>query len=459
MSELQNLIEETYEKAKKGRWDRVLPEWKDIPLIAFRCSRYQKESSGWTFLHLAAYFGHEIACRELIRLGASVNRLSREGKTAADVAEEKGHTALADLLRRAFEYIRVGSYKKSLKDFPEKERQLWNLFERVPFELQIAKPNVTSDEVLKLLDYPSYFDLTNQPLPDNREGILEKLSSERMIIRKDGGMYDITNLGGIIFAKDLNSFDRIARKAIRVVVYNNANRVETIREQTGLKGYGVGFEGAMSFINNLLPENEIIDNALRKSVRLYPEIAIRELVANAIIHQDFTIRGTGPMIEIFSDRIEVSNPGIPLIDPLRFIDEPPQSRNEALASFLRRINICEERGSGVDKVIFQVEFNQLPAPEFSVTSNHTKATLFAHKDFAEMDKLDRIRACYQHACLRYVSNDFLTNKSLRERFSIAKKNHSMASRIIADTVEKKLIKHHDPDSQSKKNAKYIPFWG
>jgi predicted HTH transcriptional regulator len=414
MSELQNLIEETYEKAKKGRWDRVLPEWKDIPLIAFRCSRYQKESSGWTFLHLAAYFGHEIACRELIRLGASVNRLSREGKTAADVAEEKGHTALADLLRRAFEYIRVGSYKKSLKDFPEKERQLWNLFERVPFELQIAKPNVTSDEVLKLLDYPSYFDLTNQPLPDNREGILEKLSSERMIIRKDGGMYDITNLGGIIFAKDLNSFDRIARKAIRVVVYNNANRVETIREQTGLKGYGVGFEGAMSFINNLLPENEIIDNALRKSVRLYPEIAIRE---------------------------------------------PPQSRNEALASFLRRINICEERGSGVDKVIFQVELNQLPAPEFSVTSNHTKATLFAHKDFAEMDKLDRIRACYQHACLRYVSNDFLTNKSLRERFSIAKKNHSMASRIIADTVEKKLIKHHDPDSQSKKNAKYIPFWG
>jgi predicted HTH transcriptional regulator len=360
---------------------------------------------------------------------------------------------------KGIEYIRVGSYKKSLKDFPEKERQLWNLFERVPFELQIAKPNVTSDEVLKLLDYPSYFDLTNQPLPDNREGILEKLSSERMIIRKDGGMFDITNLGGIIFAKDLNSFDRIARKAIRVVVYNNANRVETIREQTGLKGYGVGFEGAMSFINNLLPENEIIDNALRKSVRLYPAIAIRELVANAIIHQDFTIRGTGPMIEIFSDRIEVSNPGIPLIDPLRFIDEPPQSRNEALASFLRRINICEERGSGVDKVIFQVEFNQLPAPEFSVTSNHTKATLFAHKDFAEMDKLDRIRACYQHACLRYVSNDFLTNKSLRERFSIAKKNHSMASRIIADTVEKKLIKHHDPDSQSKKNAKYIPFWG
>ncbi len=103
MSELQNLLAQTYVQAKIGHWDRVLSEWRDIPLIAYRCSRYQKESSGWTFLHQAAYFGHEIACRELIRLGSSVRRLSLDGKTAADVAQEKGHTALAALLLRAFQ--------------------------------------------------------------------------------------------------------------------------------------------------------------------------------------------------------------------------------------------------------------------------------------------------------------------------------------------------------------------
>lgn len=356
------------------------------------------------------------------------------------------------------EYIRVGTYKYPLKQFPEKERQLWRLFERVPFELQAAKADISSDEVLRILDYPAYFDLTSQPLPDNRDGILDKLSSEKMITPKDGGVYDITNLGGIMFARDLNAFDRIARKAIRVVVYKDSSRVETKREQTGVKGYGAGFEGAISFINTLLPENEVIDQALRKNVRMYPEIAIRELVANAIIHQDFTIRGTGPMIEIFSDRIEITNPGLPLIDTLRFIDEPPQSRNEALAAFMRRINICEERGSGIDKVIFQVEVFQLPPPEFSVTSSHTKAILYAHKEFAEMDRDDRTRACYQHACLRYVSNTFLTNTSLRERFSIAKKNYSMASRIITDTIEKGLVKRYDPDNTSKKHAKYVPFW-
>jgi predicted HTH transcriptional regulator len=359
---------------------------------------------------------------------------------------------------KAIEYIRIGTYKKPLKQFPEKERLLWNLFENIPFEMQSAKSDVTSDQVLKLLDYPAYFDLTDQPLPDNREGILARLISEKMIIARDGGVYDITNLGGIMFAKDINLFDRIGRKAARVIVYKGKNRIETVREQLEVKGYGSGFESVISFIKTLLPENEFIDQAFRKNVRMYPEIAIRELVANALIHQDFTIRGTGPMIEIFSDRMEITNPGTPLIDTLRFIDEPPQSRNEALASFMRRINICEERGSGIDKVIFQVELFQLPAPNFIVTSNHTKSILYAHKSFADMEKSDRIRACYQHACLRYVSNNFMTNTTLRERFSIEKKNYSMASRIIADTLEKNLIKRHDPENLSKKQFKYVPFW-
>ena len=79
----------------------------------------------------------------------------------------------------------------------------------------------------------------------------------------------------------------------------------------------------------------------RNEARMYPEIAIRELVANTIIHQDFKEKGTGPMVEIFKDRIEFTNPGLPLITTNRFIDEY-QSRNEILASFMRKIGICEE---------------------------------------------------------------------------------------------------------------------
>ena len=90
--------------------------------------------------------------------------------------------------------------------------------------------------------------------------------------------------------------------------------------------------------------------ALRKEVKMYPELAVREL-KQCNYNQDFYETGMGPMVEIFDDRIEITNPGKPLISTLRLIDHSPKSRNERLASFMRRIGICEERGSGIDKVI------------------------------------------------------------------------------------------------------------
>lgn len=355
------------------------------------------------------------------------------------------------------EFIRVGSYKKRLKEHPEKERELWRIFEQKTFESLPAVECVSDEEVLRLLDYPSLFDLLRINLPDNRNGILNRLSEEGIIIPCDAGGWNITNMGAILFAKNLDDFSKLCRKAVRVIVYKNNSRLETIREQSGKKGYAAGFEGLIGFINNLLPANEVIEQALRKDVPMYPELAVRELVANAIIHQDFFIRGTGPMIEIFTDRMEITNPGSPLVRTERFLDCPPKSRNESLASFLRRAGICEERGSGVDKVVFQTEYYQLPAPVFEVIDDHTRAILFAHKPFQAMEKDDRVRACYLHACLKHVNREFMTNTSLRQRFGIEAKNSAIASRIIRDTIEEGLIRLYDSKA-SPKYRKYIPFW-
>jgi predicted HTH transcriptional regulator len=213
----------------------------------------------------------------------------------------------------------------------------------------------------------------------------------------------------------------------------------------------------IDFVNALLPRNEVVGKALRKEVPMYPEPAIRELIPNALIHQDFSVTGAGPMIEIFSDRMEITNPGLPLMKTERFLDTPPRSRNEALASFMRRVGICEERGSGVDKVVFQTEQYQLPAPLFETPEESTRAVLFAHKALKEMDRADRSRACYLHACLRYVERNPMTNSTLRDRLGISEPNKAMASRIIADAVKDGLIKPEDP-KQGKKYASYIPFW-
>lgn len=355
------------------------------------------------------------------------------------------------------EFIRVGSYKKKLKDHPEKARKIWNKRNEYSFEKGLAMKDVSADEVLKILDYPSYFALMNLPLPDNKLGILERFIEEDIIVRQKD-KYHITNLGAILFAHNLSKFDRLDRKSVRVIIYKGNNRIKTIKEQVGVRGYATGFEGLINYINDQLPSNEEIGKAFRREVKMYPELAIRELVANALIHQDFNQGGNGPMIEIFNNRIETTNPGKPLISTLRFIDHSPQSRNEKLAYFMRRMNICEERGSGIDKVVNAIEDYQLPAPNFIADDDYLRVIIYSYKTLRQMDREDKIRACYQHCCLKYVSSDYMTNQTLRERFNIEEKNYSTASRIIADTISAGLIKDYDPGSKSKKYAKYIPAW-
>ena len=355
------------------------------------------------------------------------------------------------------EFIRVGSYKQKLKDHSQLERELWRIFDATPFEELKAVERISGPQVLSMLDYPSYFELLQQTLPADQNKILSRLEEERMIAPNQAGGWDITNLGGILFAKNLDAFKGLSRKAMRVIVYDGKGRVKTTREQVGRKGYASGFEGLIDFLDAFLPRNEVIGKALRKDVPMYPEPAIRELVANALIHQDFSVTGSGPMIEIFADRMEITNPGLPLVKTERFLDTPPRSRNEDLAAIMRRVGICEERGSGVDKVVFETEYYQLPAPLFETVEGSTRAVLFAYQSLNDMDLTDKVRACYLHACLRFVERNPMTNSSLRERFGIQEKNSAIASRIIRDTIQDELIRPYDPN-QSKKYAKYVPFW-
>ena len=352
-------------------------------------------------------------------------------------------------------FYSIGSYK--LKDYPEKERELWRVFEKIPFEKEIAAENMSAEDVLHLLNYPEYFRLMNQPLPADRTGILKKLKADDMIVASRSENWDITNLGAVLFARKLSDFSHLKRKVVRVIQYKGVFKYETIVEEVSEQGYAVGYDSLIKTIMQLIPSHEKIEGAFRKKVSMLPELAIRELVANMIIHQDFHSKGTSVMVELFDDRIEMTNPGASLVETERWLDMPPKSRNELLASFMRRINICEERGSGIDKVLKAAEFGLLPAPIFRVVGDHTLVVLFAYKALKDIEKSERIRACYMHATLMYVQHSPMTNATLRERFSVDSKNSAVVSRIIADTIDAKFIRCQD-NSVGKKARKYVPFW-
>jgi len=322
--------------------------------------------------------------------------------------------------------------------------------------LQVARENFSESDVIRLLDTQSYYDLQSLPYPASRDSVIERFQHEKFILYD--GQFSITNLGAILFAKQLDGFSGLFRKAPRIVVYEGTSKLAKSRLiGPGTKGYAIGFEALVEVLNSLIPANEIVESALRREFKMFPKVAIRELIANALIHQDFNEVGASVTIELYSDRIEISNPGKSIISPDRFIDGY-QSRNEKLADVMRRLGICEEQGKGIDKVIAFAEGYQLPAPDFREGERNTIAVMYAYKSFDEMDGKDRVRACYQHCVLRWVMNQKMTNQSLRERFKLPENKADVASKIIRDAIEQGRIKADDPANTSKRYARYVPHW-
>lgn len=314
------------------------------------------------------------------------------------------------------------------------------------------------DDIVALLDTQAFFDLLKTPYPTQRSGVLERLASEGLIHLSSKGRWSVRNLGAILFAKNLTEFSlELTRKAPRVIFYSGANKLVTRADHTELKGYAASFESLVALVHSSAPRNRFVEEAVREEVKMFPIQALRELIANALIHQDFNVSGSSVMIEMYDDRVEISNPGLPPIEVSRFIDEY-RSRNERLADLMRRMGICEEKGSGVDKVVAAAETYQLPAPDFRVGAHRTTAVLFSHQDFHEMGKADRIRACYQHCCLLYVSNKRMSNQSLRDRFRLPEAKTSVVSAVIGTTKEAGLIKLDDSETASTRYARYLPIW-
>lgn len=359
---------------------------------------------------------------------------------------------------RGKEYIRVGPHTKPLGKHPEIEQRLWRSLEYTAFEVRTAKSNLNFSTAMSLIDLDAYYELERVSRPQNHEAVRDGLVSAGVVKSSMDDQWQITNFGSLLYAKRLSDFGRLERKSIRVIQYEGTSRVRARQEKEFRGGYAVSFLEVLEYISALLPASEVIEkNGLRMDGHLFPMLAIRELVANAVIHQDLSAVGQGPMVEIFDDRIEISNPGIPLLDPMRFIDGAPRSRNERLARAMRLHGFCEERGSGWDKVAFEVEFHQLPSPEVSVDNKTTKVVLFAPKPLRDMDKMEKIRATYQHACLNYVSNNPTNNESVRQRFGMNKNQSPQASKIIRDSLDEGAIVAYDP-TVGVKSLRYVPFW-
>ena len=355
------------------------------------------------------------------------------------------------------EYIRVGEVTKKLTDVPALAHSLWSILVRSVFEEQIVAERVPIDDVFATLDWESYLRLTGAPECLDRDTILGRLEAAKLVAQCDAGGWNVTNLGAILFARKLSEFESLKNRTVRVVRYDGLGRgADIIEQRQGNIGYAAGFEGLLAYINRQLTK-EVVGDALREQQRMLPTPAVRELVANALIHQDFLIEGASPIVHIFEDRIEIANPGRPLLDPNRFVGGEPDTRNPELSELMRRCGVCERLGRGVGKAVEALEAWHLPAPRYDTSDRFTRVVLHGPRDISDMTRDQRIWACYLHACLQLVNSKSMTNSSLRQRFGLDESKRSLVSRVISDTIEGGWILVRDSESGSKRRD-YVPYW-
>jgi len=318
-----------------------------------------------------------------------------------------------------------------------------------------SKSGLSSAEVFQLLDVVACHRMLRRQLSTSQSENLRVLA-DLGLIEEYHDRYDVLRIGALLLANNLTDFPEVGYKSFRVLVYDGVGKTKSRLDQRWNKGYAIGFNDLATLVGTLLPQNEILKDSLRVELKAVPEDALRELIANAMVHQDFSISGTEPRVEIYSNRIEVSNPGEPIIDTVRFVDGD-RSRNEHLGVVARKLGLCEQRGSGVDSIISLIEAHQLPAPDFRRHFGRTVAISFFPKPFEEMTSEERVRACYWHCALCFVKGPAMTNSTLRNRFRLSESLITTVSRIIQAAEDAGLIKRADSGGKGK-NARYIPAW-
>lgn len=354
-------------------------------------------------------------------------------------------------------YVREGSHTKLILKLPETQKKLWTLLNTRNHETAPVASDLTIEQAMSHIDIAAMASMMRLPMPTSIEAAADLLVKTKVLRLQSDGLYAITLMGGLLFARDLTEYDLLMSRTVRIVRYDGASRSRIQRQFECKKGYAVQFDELMNYISLLLPSEERIVNGIMTTFTAYPPDAIREIVVNAMMHQDLTDPARHILVEIFDGRVEVSNPGRLLVDPLRIVDWMPEERNRQVGVLMRSMRMCESLGSGWDRIVELCEDMYLPAPDIETEETYTKVILRDRIPFTDMSRKDRIWATYLHACRMHESGSPITNATLRNRFGLDADSTSAVSRVLTWTGDEGLIKQVDDDG-GKRNRRYVPFW-
>ncbi|MBQ3413321.1 putative DNA binding domain-containing protein [Candidatus Saccharibacteria bacterium] len=355
-------------------------------------------------------------------------------------------------------WIRIGSNTTELKNYPSIEREIWQKVLSYDFEADVAEPNLDRARVEELLDFDAMYNMRTRGTSVERDALFEEAVSCGMVIANKDSTYSITNLGALLYARNLADFRNLVNKTLRIIEYNGDSKIETRYEERMQGGYLVEFDKAYRIIlERLVDHEEIGEDGIRKKVYRLPYVAVRELLANALMHQDFTVGGLHPMVEIFSNRVEFTNAGSLLVPDNRLVDFPPRTRNEGMAREFYNVSVSESRGTGWDKIAVVSPVFGCPTPQLEKLEGSIRVTLMERRGLKDMTFDEKMWTIYLYACYLWVSKKYLTNQELRKLFQLSDKDNSVASRLLAQAAKLNYLRVFDINS-SPRDRKYLPVY-
>lgn len=277
-------------------------------------------------------------------------------------------------------YIRDGNTDRKMTD--DEMRNLIDNSKKFKFDITAAEEalleDLSKEKILELL--------IKSGERTRRQSSLEEIDFELLknlgIAGNFGGAKKPTLAGFLIFAKEKpQNRQQFSRYVIRCIRYKGSSVASEIIDSLDIKEtLDAQIDEMQKFILKNIRKGAEIVGTKRIEKYEYPEKAIREIVANAVIHRDYKITETYAQINIFEDRIEIFNPGcLPPGVTIENIKNAQVSRNEIIAARLKELDYLEEYGRGIDIVFTEMKKWNLLPPIFKNTSNSFKVILLGEK--------------------------------------------------------------------------------
>ena len=269
--------------------------------------------------------------------------------------------------------------------------------------------------------------------------------ADNQVVALAGGRYQPTLAGWLMFSKNPQSVRPLRNASIELQIFKGNTRDESIRKHEIVGSLPKQVETTIEVMMQHVWKIPKLQGIKREEIHAYDQVTLREVVTNAVVHRDYQQLHQPVKAAIFSDRIEVENPGglMPGLTTYNLIHKRAW-RNENIATLMTKVGLGEMDGQGIDRIYAATRRLKVPAPVFYNENRSFKIVLSAPKDYEDYTSLEKRLT----VIVLLLHENEIGNESLRNVFSI---DVGKASTLLKLLVEGGIVRRTTP---SMKFAKY-----